>query len=176
MRKVSAFIAILAIAFAGFATPAQATTWDDFKDKPAVALGIRAAQAATPKHNIKPFTSSQQGKAWAELDAVFEKRPAVKRAWLAQGDMLTQVGRSKTATSTYPMRSIAAKGDGFNVFTVSKAVKNPTITSKQFKDLKKVLPKCWGETRVNCYSEFNRRGTDKVNRFVVFPHITYKVK
>lgn len=150
MRKVSAFIAILVIAFAGFASPAQ---------------------AATPKHNIKVLTEVSTGKAWAAVDKAFKARPSTQRAWLKQGDRLSVVGFSKTATATYPLRSIATKnhGGGFYVYAVSPADHFINITDKQFKALERVLPACKREDSMNCAWNGKTRGNKRGDKIVNIP-------
>lgn len=149
MRKLSALIAILAIVFSG--------------------LVASPANAATPKHNIKVLSVNNTGKAWDALDVAFKKRPTTQRAWMKQGSMLSVVGFSKTATATYPFRSIATKnhGGGFYVYAVSPADHFINITDKQFAALERVLPKCKYEDSMNCAwngkTRSNKRGEKIVN-------------
>lgn len=157
MRKVSAFIAILVIAIAGFASPAQ---------------------AATPKHNIKVLTEVSTGKAWAAVDKAFKARPSTQRAWLKQGGRLSVVGFSKTATATYPLRSIATKnhGGGFYVYAVSPAVKTSNVSAVQFKALERVLPACKHEDSLNCVWSADKRGNGRGKSLVNFPSTTFYKK
>lgn len=143
MRKLSALIAILAIVFSALvATPAS----------------------AAPKHHITALNDAKQAVAWTELD----KRTATVERWLNQGSMISLVGHSKTATATYPMRSIPAKRGGYYVFAVSPADHFINVNAKQFKNLKKVLPSCKHEDSLNCYWEGSKRGNKKGDNIVNF--------
>ena len=145
MRKPSTLVAILALTFTAL---------------------LAAPASAAPKHDIKALTYSQQGTAWAELD----KRPATVNKWLKQGSMLSLVGHSKTATATYPMRSIPAKRGGFYVFAVAPADRSMKVSTAQFKALKRVLPTCKREDSLNCVWEGSKRTNKRGNDIVNFQH------
>lgn len=150
MRKLSALAVITSVALSGLiATPAS----------------------AAPTHDIKPLSLTERGKVWTTLDAAFKARPNTKAAWLAQGDRLSPVGFSRTATSTYPMRSVATK-NGFYVFAVAPSGKDIKVTAKQYKNLKRVLPSCKTETSLNCYWEGTQRGNKRGKDIVNFQYLT----
>lgn len=145
MRKLITFIAVLFVALSALvASPATAAT----------------------KHHIVALNDTKQAIAWAELD----KRPATVNKWLEQGSMLSLVGHSKTATATYPMRSIPAKRGGYYVFAVAPAGRSMKVTAKQYKNLKNVLPTCKYEDSLNCVWEGKKRGNKRGNNIVNFQH------
>lgn len=115
-------------------------------------VGMVSPAQASAKHNIQPVGWEQQMKAWDALDQRFADAPNVQKNWLAQGNRISVVGKSKTATATFPMRSIKASGGGYWVFAVAPATgKDVKLSAKQLKDLKRVLPACGGSKKVNCY-------------------------
>lgn len=156
MRKLSTLVAILALVFTAlFAAPAN----------------------AAPKHKIVPQVGVNAATAWAQLD----KRPATVSKWAKQGAQISLVGHSKTATATYPMRSIPAKRGGFYVFTVTNipavgSGKPVKLSAKQFKALKRVLPSCKHEDSLNCYWEGNKRGNKRGKTLVNFQQVTFYKK
>lgn len=115
-------------------------------------VGMVSPAQASAKHNIKQVGWEQQMNAWDALDQRFAKAPNVQKSFLKQGSRISVVGKSKTATSTFPMRSIKANGGGYWVFSVSPVTgKDIKLNAKQLKDLKRVLPACSGSKKVNCY-------------------------
>lgn len=143
MRKLITFIAVLTVALSALvATPATAAS----------------------KHHIVALNDTKQAIAWAELD----KRPATVEKWAGQGLKMSLVGHSKTATATYPMRSIPAKRGGYYVFAVSPVDHFINVNAKQFQALKSVLPSCKFEDSLNCYWEGSKRGNKKGNNIVNF--------
>lgn len=156
MRKVSALIAILALVVSAFiATPAN----------------------AAPKHKIVPQVGVNAATAWVALDA----RPSTLAKWAKQGAQISLVGHSKTATKTYPMRSIPARHGGFYVFTVTKlpavgSGKPVKLTAGQFKALGRVLPACKFEDSLNCVWDASKRGNKRGKSFVNFQQITFYKK
>ncbi len=157
MRKISALFAILALVVSAFiASPANAAA----------------------KHKIVPQVGSNAATAWAQLD---KRGTAEKWASEKRGTQISLVGHSKTATKTFPMRSIPAKRGGFYVFTVTNipavgSGKPVKLTVSQFKALTKVLPGCKREDSVNCVWEAQKRGNKKGKSFVNFQQITFYKK
>lgn len=155
MRKLSTLVAILALAFTAlFASPAN----------------------AAPTHKITPQVGTNAATAWSQLD----KRGTAEK-WAKQGAQITLVGRSKTATKTFPMRSIPAKGGGFYVFTVTNipavgSGKPVKLSVKQFKALERVLPGCKHEDSLNCVWDASKRGNKKGKSFVNFQQVTFYKK
>lgn len=130
MRKVLVALFVSVFAVVGMVSPAQASA----------------------KHNIKPVSWEQQMNAWEALDQRFAEAPSVQKSFMKQGSRISVVGKSKTATATFPMRSIKAKGGGYWVYAVAPATgKDLKLSAKQLKDLKRVLPACGGSKKVNCY-------------------------
>lgn len=156
MRKLSALFAILALVVSAFiATPANA--------------------AGT--HKIKPQVGSNAATAWVAL----EDRPATLAKWAKQGAQISLVGHSKTATATFPMRSIPARQGGYYVFTVTSlpavgSGKPVKLSAKQFKALERVLPACKYEDSLNCVWAADKRGNKKGKSFVNFQQITFYKK
>lgn len=157
MRKLSALIVILVLAFS--------------------ALMAAPANAATHKHHIKPQVGSNAATAWVAL----ENRPATLAKWAKQGAQISLVGHSKTATATFPMRSIPARHGGYYVFTVTNipavgSGKPVKLTGSQFKALVKVLPACKYEDSLNCVWQADKRGNKRGKSFVNFQQITFYKK
>lgn len=170
MKRFTTILALIALTFAGFTSPATAAP---------VQPAAKVSQVSTLKIT-EAKRSDQQNAGWATLDYVFNKSPKTAAEMAKVGNRVSYVGTSATPVSMLPLVSFRGKSAGGkmtnHVFVFTKAAKHTTIPAYQYARLAAALPLCKTEDANVCKWDAAKQGNGKGRSFIALNDFTVILK